>query len=162
MLSWTLILLLKHPASFQKLKQEVETAISNHSISKEDLDSLPFLTACVKETLRLYPSAFSHSVKLREEAIHKDAPGLGKEQYRVSRSDVIRLNLLAIQRDPLIYGEDADQFRPERMLDEEFKKLPRNSWKASLTYSPSRYRNVMVVDSSTNLAIRNRCKNMHR
>jgi cytochrome P450/NADPH-cytochrome P450 reductase len=34
-----------------------------------------------------------------------------------------------IHRDPAVYGDDAEAFKPERMLDEPFSKLPSNSWK---------------------------------
>ena len=34
-----------------------------------------------------------------------------------------------VHRDPLIYGDDAGEFKPERMEDEPFSKLPPNSWK---------------------------------
>jgi cytochrome P450/NADPH-cytochrome P450 reductase len=37
-----------------------------------------------------------------------------------------------IQRDPAVYGEDANEFRPERMLDEHFNKLPKHAWKVRL------------------------------
>ena len=39
------------------------------------------------------------------------------------------MNTLKVHRDPRIYGENADNFIPERMLDENFKRLPRNAWK---------------------------------
>lgn len=32
-------------------------------------------------------------------------------------------------KDPKVYGNDADEFKPERMLDENFEKLPKNAYK---------------------------------
>ncbi|RYP37718.1 hypothetical protein DL766_001367 [Monosporascus sp. MC13-8B] len=32
-------------------------------------------------------------------------------------------------RDPAVYGSDANEFKPERMLDESFNSLPKNAWK---------------------------------
>jgi cytochrome P450 / NADPH-cytochrome P450 reductase len=129
MLSWTLILLIKNSRCLKKLRHELEEKLSGRRITKEDVDDLPYLTACLREAVRLYPGAYAHNVKLREEAITEGSTGLGEEQYLIRRTDTIRLNLLAIHRDPLIYGDDADKFRPERMMEENFKKLPRNSWK---------------------------------
>lgn len=34
-----------------------------------------------------------------------------------------------LHQDPAVYGEDANEWKPERMLDENFNKLPPNSWK---------------------------------
>lgn len=33
-------------------------------------------------------------------------------------------------RDPAAYGEDAKDFRPERMLDDNLANLPPNAWKS--------------------------------
>ena len=133
MLSWILILLLQHPRYLEKLRKELEEQLSDRPITKDDIDRLPYLVACVRETLRLHPGAIGHTLKVREEAVSGPdaANGLGEEQYLVSRTDAIRVNLLAIQRDPLIWGSDAEQFKPERMLEDNFKTLPRNSWKVS-------------------------------
>ena len=43
--------------------------------------------------------------------------------------------LPAIHRDPDVWGEDADQFRPERMLDENLSALPKNAWKVGIYIS---------------------------
>lgn len=34
-----------------------------------------------------------------------------------------------VMTDPSIWGEDASDFRPERCLDESFRRLPKNAWK---------------------------------
>lgn len=33
------------------------------------------------------------------------------------------------QRDPKVYGEDAEDFKPESMLGDAFNKLPKSAWK---------------------------------
>lgn len=49
-------------------------------------------------------------------------------KYEVQSSDII-LNLLAnLHTDPKVYDQPL-KFIPERMLDENYKKLPKNSWK---------------------------------
>lgn len=129
MLSWILISLVQNPRCLQILRQELDEKLCGGTITKQDLDRLPYLTACIRESERLYPSAPAHSLKLRKEAITEDEPGLGREQYLINRRDIIRVNLLAIQRDPLVWGEDAEEFKPERMLEDNFSRLPRNAWK---------------------------------
>jgi len=49
--------------------------------------------------------------------------------YELPQDGVTILSLPQIHRDPLVYGDDADEVRPERMLDENFNKLPKNAWK---------------------------------
>jgi len=49
--------------------------------------------------------------------------------YQVAVEDKLIINLPVLHRDPKVWGADADQFRPERMLDGGFENLPPNSWK---------------------------------
>ncbi len=37
-----------------------------------------------------------------------------------------------VQQDPKIFGEDAEEFRLERMMDGNFEKLPKNAWKVRI------------------------------
>lgn len=161
MLSWTLILLVKHPHCLQKLRHELEEKLGECRITKGNIDDLSYLTACIREAVRLYPGAYAHNVKLREEAIAEDSTGLGKEQYLVKRSDTIRLNLLAIHRDPLVYGADAEEFKPERMMEENFRKLPRNSWKVRFLHASPSLSQLLTFSLSL-LAIWKRWQDLHR
>lgn len=55
-------------------------------------------------------------------------PGSTKK-YAIPRDKPIVCLLGKIQKDPKVWGEDAGEFKPERMLDENFERLPKNAWK---------------------------------
>lgn len=50
----------------------------------------------------------------------------------MKKGQVIGCILSKIQSDPAVYGDDAEAFRPERMLDEKFEKLPKHAWKVGV------------------------------
>jgi cytochrome P450 / NADPH-cytochrome P450 reductase len=52
--------------------------------------------------------------------------------YLIPKGSSIGVLIMKSHHDPAVYGEDADEFKPERMLDEPFNKLPPNSWKREL------------------------------
>jgi cytochrome P450/NADPH-cytochrome P450 reductase len=87
------------------------------------LSKLPYINAVLRETLRLQPTAPAFSVHPNNEV---DTIG---GEYTVFRGEPIFALLPKIHRDPAVYGEDANEFKPERMLDENFNKLPPNAWK---------------------------------
>lgn len=129
MLSFLFYYLLKTPGAYKKAQEEVDTVIGKRKIAVEDMSKLPFLTALLRETLRLKPTApmigiHAHPTKNKESPVT-----LGGGKYVLNEDEPIILMLGKMQRDPKVYGPDADEFRPERMLDENFEKLPKNAWK---------------------------------
>lgn len=52
-----------------------------------------------------------------------------KHKYEVPRGKSIVCLIGKIMQDPKVFGEDAEEFNPERMLDDKFEKLPKNAWK---------------------------------
>ena len=134
MLGFLVYLLLRHPHCMQIAKQEVAEVLQDQEIEQEHLEKLPYLVACIRETLRLYPNAPGFQVKLQQHGTPTAMPayGLGEEQYLIKSNDVVTINLLALHRDRAIYGNDAEDFKPERMLEREFRALPRHSWKVRI------------------------------
>ncbi|KAJ5930303.1 Oxidoreductase FAD/NAD(P)-binding [Penicillium verhagenii] len=129
MLSFLFYYLLKTPHAYKKAQDEVEQVIGQRKITVDDMSKLPYITAVMRETLRLRPTApfisvHAHPTKNKEEPVT-----LGGGKYVLNKDEPIIVMAGKMQRDPKVWGADADEFRPERMLDENFEKLPKNAWK---------------------------------
>lgn len=94
----------------------------------EHLKELRYINAVLRETIRLCPTVPQFTRSIRRDNSN-DFEYLAGGQYAVSRNDKILCLVSKSQRDPKVYGEDANEFRPERMLDENFLRLPKAAWK---------------------------------
>ncbi|PNS14900.1 hypothetical protein CAC42_2129 [Sphaceloma murrayae] len=122
LLSFLFVELLQNPDSYRKAQKEVDEVIGTAPVTVEHMTKLPYLTGCLREALRLHPTAPGFSVSpLQDEVI-------GGE-YLIKAGQPILCFLPKIQTDPEVYGEDAQNFRPERMMEENFVKLPGQAWK---------------------------------
>lgn len=122
LLSFAFYYLAAHPRCLAAARAEVDAVVGAGPIAVEHLARLPYLTAVLRETLRLQPTAPGFEL-----SPFADTVVGGK--YKVSKDDVLLAILPAAHRDPAVWGPDADAFVPERMLDEAFERLPRNAWK---------------------------------
>jgi cytochrome P450/NADPH-cytochrome P450 reductase len=116
--------MLKSPEAYRKAREEVDTVIGTRSIVYEDLSKLTYINAMLRETLRLQPTAPGFSVTAKAEG----GEIIGGK-YHVKKGEDLLATLHCVQRDPAVYGADAEEWKPERMLDEAFKELPPGSWK---------------------------------
>ncbi|KAI1506422.1 cytochrome P450 [Biscogniauxia marginata] len=121
-LSFALYELIKNPAAYRKAQQEVDEVVGKGPITVEHLSKVPYITAILRETLRLDSPISVIAVTPREDTLLA-----GK--YPIHKEDMIALLFAKSHLDPTVFGDDADQFKPERMLDEHFNKLPKNAWK---------------------------------
>ncbi|KAN0086595.1 Cytochrome P450 [Elaphomyces granulatus] len=128
LLSFIFYFLLKNPSAYKKAQEEVDTVVGRRKISIEDLPKLPYINAVLRETLRLKPSVVLMSLKPNPQNC-EDPVTLGNGKYALRKGDTIAILLTRLHRDPEVYGPDAEEFKPERMLDENFEKLPNNAWK---------------------------------
>ncbi|KAE8323142.1 cytochrome P450 [Aspergillus sergii] len=122
LLSFAVYYLLKTPDAMARATDEVDCVVGDQELTIEHLSKLKYLNAILRETLRLMPTAPGFSVTPYK-------PEIIGGKYEVRPGDSLDVFLAAVHRDPAVYGSDADEFRPERMRDEHFQKLPANSWK---------------------------------
>ncbi|KAJ5780581.1 hypothetical protein N7457_005741 [Penicillium paradoxum] len=129
MLSFLFYYLLKSPSAYKKAQEEVDRVIGKRKITVDDMSKLPYITAVMRETLRLKPTAPMIALHPHPTKNQEDPVTLGGGKYVLQKDEPVVLMLSKMQRDPKVYGPDADEFKPERMLDENFEKLPKNAWK---------------------------------
>lgn len=124
MLSYCFYCLLKNPDAYRRAQEEVDRVIGKDSIQYQHLSRLPYITAVLRETARLFATAPAFTLTPRS----PQGEVIGGK-YFVAQGEPAVIILHNVHRDPAVYGDDAEDFKPERMLDENFEKLPPNSWK---------------------------------
>ncbi|WAO87403.1 Bifunctional cytochrome P450/NADPH--P450 reductase [Fusarium falciforme] len=125
LLSFAFYQLLTHPEAYQLAQKEVDQVVGKGPIQVGHLSKLPYLNGVLRETLRINATIPLFTVEAFEDTL------LGGK-YPVKAGETI-LNLLAkSQLDPTVFGDDANEFKPERMFDDNFARLNKefpNSWK---------------------------------
>ncbi|CAG2112716.1 unnamed protein product, partial [Medioppia subpectinata] len=106
-----------YPAAQERIRAEVAEAVdSDGEINYETLQRLPYLDACLTETLRLYPP-----VARLERVASEDIP-LGADGVVVRKRQRVEIPVYAIHRSEKYYSE-PNEFRPDRWLPENKHKL---------------------------------------
>ena len=107
--------LLKHPASYQRLQQEIDaasaTGLIDDPITFRQALNLPYLQAVIKEALRLHPATGL--------GLQRCVPATGAllSGHRFPGGTTVGINAWVAHRNTSIYGLDADKWRPERWLE---------------------------------------------
>lgn len=85
----------------------------------------------MRESLRLAPPAPTRGVCPKDDTYLVGGDGNinnpENKKYFIKKDQTIIIHPILSMRDPRVWGEDAEEFRPERMLDGNFEKLPVNS-----------------------------------
>lgn len=136
-LTWAVYALCRHPAVQTRLREEVRANLPSvdddeggAAVTSVDIDRLPYLNAVVNETLRLYPA-----VPLSAREAVQDAVVQG---VRIPRGTTLTLPPWAVNVDRTLWGDDADQFNPDRWIDRRESdgvEVPNNTGGASSNYA---------------------------
>lgn len=122
LLSFGFYYLLEHPEELEKARKEVDEVVGKGTIAAHHLGKLPYIDAILRESLRLMPTAPGFFVTpLKDEVIGG--------QFMVEKGHPLFILLHLVHRDPAVWGSDAEEFKPERMLQKNFDALPRSAWK---------------------------------
>ncbi|KAH8831456.1 cytochrome P450 [Flagelloscypha sp. PMI_526] len=118
-LSWTIYALCKHPHIQNKLREEL-LSLSPDNPTMEELNSLPYLGNVVKEVLRLYsPVTMTARQAIEDHVVPLGTPVTDRDGKIVSnivvrKGQQIFIHIQGVNKDPSIWGPDAEEFRPER------------------------------------------------
>jgi len=112
--------LLKTPRALARLRKELDDAAREGRFSDcetglvtwHESQTLPFLDACVKEAFRLHPAPGLPMERIVPE------PGLEIAGRYVKGGTIVGCSAWVLHRDPNIFGEDVEEYRPERWVDE--------------------------------------------
>ncbi|KAG6383525.1 hypothetical protein SASPL_156722 [Salvia splendens] len=120
-LAWFFYMLCKQPLIQDKVLQDVklDTEVRDGSsvdefvlnLTEAALDKMQYLHAALTETLRLYPAVPVDGKSADEDDILPDG-------HRIKKGDGISYMPYAMGRMAYIWGEDAEEFHPERWLED--------------------------------------------
>ncbi|KAL0385019.1 UNVERIFIED_CONTAM: cytochrome [Sesamum radiatum] len=103
--------LMKSPITMKKAQTEIRNLGKKDLIDENDIASLPYLKAVIKEIFRLYPPA---PLLVPRETLQKCTIN----GYDIQPKTLVYINAWGIARDPEFW-KDADEFVPERFLNSE-------------------------------------------
>ncbi|KAK4497701.1 hypothetical protein PRZ48_010354 [Zasmidium cellare] len=117
LLGWTFYYLALNPEIYARLRQSILShfGTTTSSITFETLKSCTYLQNTLRETLRLEPVVPENSRRAtRNTTLPVGGGPHGTSPIYIRRGEEVTYNVFIMQRRKDIWGEDADQFLPER------------------------------------------------
>lgn len=125
LLSCAIYAMLKHPEVLKKAYEEVDRVLGadiNAKPTFQQVTQLQYISQILKESLRMWPPAPAYGVSpLKDETIG------GK--YKLRKGTFVTVLVMALHRDPSVWGPNPDVFDPENFSREAEAKRPPNAWK---------------------------------
>jgi len=108
--SWTLFLLAKQPKWQTLLREEIMEVTGGEPLDFTMLPKLEKMGWVMNEVLRLYPPAPNVQRQVREDIQVGDTI--------IPKGTNIWIDLVGMHHDPALWGEDVNEFRPERFKED--------------------------------------------
>lgn len=125
---------MSNPRTLRKLRQEISSASLSSPPSWKQVNSLPYLDACIKEAGRLSPLFFDPM----EREVPASGPGIEISGVYVPPGSIVAVNQHALNRDPSVWGDAVEEYRPERWIDAEDEHAVQRMEKANLAFGKGR------------------------
>ncbi|KAI3700306.1 hypothetical protein L2E82_44932 [Cichorium intybus] len=108
-LSWFFYLVARNPIVEDKIREEIHTFLGEKEWKSIDFGKLVYLHGALCEALRLYPPVpFNHKCALQPEILPNG--------HKVGQNTKIMLYYYGMGRMKNIWGEDCNEFKPERWI----------------------------------------------
>ncbi|KAK0235612.1 cytochrome P450 [Armillaria nabsnona] len=144
-LSWLLYELCNHPEQQKRIRQEIAQVRARIGVEDElsstDYDSMPFMNATIKETLRFHPivpaimrvAGSDDVIPLLEPVT--TSTGAKLTGIPVKKGQLIQLGIGYYNRHPTVWGPTANVWNPDRFLGELDKTTPVGVYANVLSFS---------------------------
>jgi cytochrome P450 len=119
-LLWWSWLLATHPEVQDRARAEVDAMLAGRVPTADDAGALPYLSATLKEAMRLYPPVAA----IMTRRLTRDITVGG---VQLPARTLVRVTPWLLHRDPRCWPE-AEAFRPERFLDGAPHEIPRGAY----------------------------------
>ncbi|GAA5935942.1 uncharacterized protein JCM15063_001855 [Sporobolomyces koalae] len=134
-IAWVLLAMSNDRARQERLRREIRRArtqaiaAGREELDHDELNSLEYLDAVVRESLRLEPAlSATPRTAIKDDLIPLSVPIVSATDpsktisfVPIKKGQTIWLGVYAANRDKKVFGPDADEFRPERWLDPEHR-----------------------------------------
>ncbi|MCD7035827.1 bifunctional cytochrome P450/NADPH--P450 reductase [Metabacillus sp. GX 13764] len=120
LLSFTLYYLLKNKEKLQKTQAEADRVLTDPIPDYKQVKKLKYIQMVLNEALRLWPTAPGFSIYAKGDQV------LG-EKYMLKEGQEVFVILPQLHRDKAVWGENADEFLPERF--EDMSRIPQHAFK---------------------------------
>lgn len=120
LLSFAFYFLLKHPDKLKKAQEEVSRLLTDPVPTYKQVRELKYIRMVLNESLRLWPTAPAFSLYAKEDTV------IGGK-YPIHKDEPVTVLIPMLHRDKEAWGEDVEEFRPERFEDD--AKVPHHAFK---------------------------------
>lgn len=120
LLSFTLYYLMNNPDKLAKAQEEVDRVVGDAIPDYKQVKQLKYVRMILNESLRLWPTAPAFSLYAKEDTTLNG-------EYQVEKGDEFTLLLPELHRDKSIWGDNVEEFVPERFEDP--SSIPQHAYK---------------------------------
>ncbi|KAJ5364578.1 Cytochrome P450 E-class CYP52 [Penicillium cataractarum] len=121
LLSWTILLLARHPHIFARLRMDILEQFGTYdqplNMDFASLKSCQYLQHFLNETLRLYPIVpFNRRSAIKDTTLPRGGGKDGSSPIYIQKGRTVMYSTYILHRRKDIWGEDAEIFNPDRWL----------------------------------------------